>query len=214
MHHITVHFLIHRNFFLLSILIVIRADRVILTMFLIVLPDLSTEDALLDSLQQGKQDSLIAIYEEFFPPLYQYVRLKVGDGTLAEDIVSDVFVILMESLGKSSAPHSNLRGWLFKVARHEVYRTYGKVRHLPLNDLEEWMPASDDLETEVNHMFDVERVRHALRMLTSDHQEILILRFGQRLSLQEVSDIMGKSISAIKSLQFRALDTLRGILEV
>jgi DNA-directed RNA polymerase specialized sigma24 family protein len=41
---------------------------------------------------------------------------------------------------------------------------------------------------------------------------VLILRFGQRLSLQETADIMGKNVSAIKSLQFRAVDTLRSIL--
>jgi len=41
---------------------------------------------------------------------------------------------------------------------------------------------------------------------------VLILRFGQRLSLKETADIMDKSISAIKSLQFRAVDTLRQIL--
>jgi RNA polymerase sigma-70 factor, ECF subfamily len=40
----------------------------------------------------------------------------------------------------------------------------------------------------------------------------LVLRFGQALSLQETADIMGKSISAIKSLQFRAVDTLKRIL--
>lgn len=76
------------------------------------------------------------------------------------------------------------------------------------------MPAPSEMnpETTVSEMLDMQRVRRALHMLTADHQEVLVLRFGQRLSLQETADIMGKSLSAIKSLQFRAMETLRGIL--
>ena len=183
-------------------------------MILIVLPDMPAEDALLQRLKRGERGAVIDVYQQYFPPLYQYARLKVGDGALAEDVVSDVFVILIESLGTKSAPRENLRGWLFTIARNEIYRTYGTVQHLPLADVEEWMPASSELnpENQVADRFDIERVRHALRMLTADHQEVLILRFGQRLPLKDTADLMGKSISAVKSLQFRALETLRGIL--
>lgn len=183
-------------------------------MILIVLPDPSTEMPLLTRLQSGDQDAVTEIYEQFFAPLYQYVRLKVGDRAAAQDIVSEVFVRLIESAGKRSAPRENLRAWLFTVARNEVYRLYGRPRPLSLSDLEEWMPAPPESNPEVRlgDMVHLERVRHALRMLATDHQEVLILRFGQRLSLQETADLLGKSVSAVKSLQFRALDTLRSIL--
>jgi len=55
-------------------------------------------------------------------------------------------------------------------------------------------------------------VRRVLAMLAPDQQEVLILRFGQMMSLQDTAESMGKSISAIKSLQFRAVDTLRRLL--
>lgn len=183
-------------------------------MILIVLPDPSTEMPLLTRLQRGDQDAVIEIYEQFFAPLYQYVRLKVGNRAAAQDIVSEVFVRLIESAGKPSAPRENLRAWLFTVARNEVYRLYGRPRPLSLSDLEEWMPAPPESNPEVRlgDMVHLERVRHALRMLAADQQEVLILRFGQRLSLQETADLLGKSVSAVKSLQFRALDTLRSIL--
>jgi len=59
---------------------------------------------------------------------------------------------------------------------------------------------------------DIERVRRALRMLADDQQEVLLLRFSQMLNLQETADIMGRNVGAIKSLQFRAVNTLRQIL--
>ncbi len=181
-------------------------------MFLIVLPDPVTDDALLLRLQHGGEDAMIAVYEQYFPPLFQYARLKLGDSHAAQDIVSEVFVRLIESLGTRSAPRVNLRGWLFRVARNQIYRHAGKVIQLPLEDVEEWMPAPVENQPEISDTIDLERVRHALRMLNADHQEVLILRFGQRLSLKETADIMGKQVSAVKSLQFRALETLRWIL--
>lgn len=183
-------------------------------MILLVLPDVSTDDDLMRRLRRADETAIVAVYERYFSPLYQYARLKVGDSVLAEDLISNVFYELLRVTGTDSAPHTNLRGWLFRVARNEIAQHFGKVRHLPLADLEEWMPAPAETnpETQVTLFADTERVRHALRMLTAAHQEVLLLRFGQRLSLKETADIMGKSVSAIKSLQFRALDTLRQIL--
>ena len=183
-------------------------------MFLMILPDIAEEEALLNRLKQRDRAVVVDIYEQFFAPLYKYTRLKVGERAAAQDIVSEVFLKLIESVGKSSAPRDNLRGWLFSVARHAAYRTYGDVRPLSLAEIEEYMPAPAETDPGVlfSDSFPLERVRHALRMLAADHQEVLILRFGQRLSLKETADVMGKSTSAIKSLQFRAVETLRSIL--
>ncbi len=180
-------------------------------MFLIVLPDPVSDDVLLLMLQRGSEEAVIAVYEHYFTPLYQYARLKVGDSVLAKDIVSDVFVRLIESLGTRSAPRAYLRGWLFRVTRNEIYRNANQA--IPVADMEEWMPAPAESNPEMlGDVVDLERVRRAIRMLAADHQEVLILRFGQRLSLQETADIMGKNVAAIKSLQVRAVDTLRTIL--
>jgi len=171
------------------------------------------DDDLLLRLQQGEQAAVMDTYERYFPQLYPFVRLKVGDPAQAEDIVSDVFVRLLETLGTDRAPRSHLRGWLFRVARNEIAAQTSKRQALPLGDLEDRMPAPEaNPETEVMGVFDVQRVRHALRMLTPDHQEVLLLRFGQRLSLKETAQLMGKSVGAVKSLQFRAVTTLRQIL--
>ena len=56
-------------------------------------------------------------------------------------------------------------------------------------------------------------VREAFDQLTSDQQHVLALRFGQELSLEETARIVGKTITAVKALQFRALASLRRLLE-
>jgi RNA polymerase sigma-70 factor (ECF subfamily) len=183
-------------------------------MFLIVLPDLTDDQDLLHALRDDSPEVVQAVYERYFPPLYNYTRLKVGDARLAEDIVAEVFVKLMRAAGTHSAPRQSLRGWLFQVARHEIARAVGRNARIKTIALEEWMPdpTQPNPEVTLSTSLDIEHVRQAVLTLKPDHQEVIVLRFGQHLTLQETADIMGKSVSAIKSLQFRALDNLRDIL--
>ncbi|NWG17012.1 MAG: sigma-70 family RNA polymerase sigma factor [Chloroflexi bacterium] len=180
-------------------------------MILIVLPDIPAEDRLLAQARQGSQDAMMQIYESYFSPIYNFIRLRVDDQHMAEDLASEVFIKLMSAFRSHTAPHHSLRGWLFRVARNIIHDHYGRARQLTTEALEEWMPESPDNDPEVQFMraLDIERTRHALRTLSAEQQEVLILRFGQMLSLEETADIMGKKVGAVKSLQFRAINALR-----
>lgn len=183
-------------------------------MLLIVLPDPSEEDRLLAAARSSSPASLTQIYDTYFTPIYSYIRLRVDDPALAEDLASDVFVRLVEAVGRRAGPRSSLRGWLFEVARNRLndhYRGSGRVTHTALGD---WMPDFDasDLESQAIRAASAEQVRRAVRRLAPDQQEVLILRFAQNLSLQDTADIMGKQVNAIKQLQFRATQALRRAL--
>lgn len=183
-------------------------------MIVIVLPDIPEEDRLLADARRGDQRAIMDIYHSYFPPIYQFIRLRVADSTLAEDLASEVFLKFVDAVRGRTAPRTSLRGWLFRVARNVLHDHYGKTTRFPTTTLDEWIPAEVDTDPEVETIrtLNVERSRQALRMLAPDQQEVLILRFGQALSLQETADIMGKSVSAVKSLQFRAVETLRQII--
>ena len=184
-----------------------------INMILIVLPDIPMEDRLLTQARQGNQEAMMQIYESYFPPIYNFIRLRVDDHQLAEDLASDVFVKLVSAFRSPNAPRHSLRGWLFRVARNVMHDHYGRTRQLATEALDEWFPSSGDEDPEIQfvRMLDVERTRHALHMLSAEQQEVLILRFGQTLSLQETADILGKNVGAVKSLQFRAVNALRQI---
>lgn len=177
-------------------------------------PDEVSARLLLERIQHGDRDAVMVAYDVYFVDLYRYVRLRVPQAALAEDIVSDVFVTLLECVGQPNAPRHHLRGWLFKVARTQL-QAQGKARiAIQWESLEEWMPAAIENNPEqlLGDVIDKQRLQHALNMLNADHQEVLLLRFGQQLSLQETAETVGKSISAVKSIQFRALTTLRQIM--
>ena len=184
-------------------------------MILIVLPDIPTEDRLLSRARRGDQDALREIYAVYFPPIFQYIRLRVDEVQQAEDLASDVFLKMLRAFQSNNAPRNSLRGWLFKVARNVMVDHYGKVKRFTKTTLEDWIPANEDVNPEIQFMRQLnhEQARRAVQQLDFNQQEAIILRFGHALSVKETAAIMGKSPSAVKSLQFRAINNLRRILQ-
>lgn len=183
-------------------------------MIILVLPDITVDDELLSRARRGDEDAIVEIYHHYFDPVYQFCRLRVSDTATAQDLASEVFVRFIKALKRETAPHTSLRGWIFRVARNLVYDHYGREEELPVETLEQWLPAdtSSDPEVQALRGMQVERARRAISMLAPAQQEVLLLRFDQQLSLQETADIMDKQVNAIKALQFRAVNTLRQIL--
>lgn len=181
-------------------------------LFFLALPDLPDEDRLLDRARRGDRKAVAQLYETFFDPVYQFIRWRVNDLHLAEDLTSEVFIRFLSALQGPHAPRQTVRGWLFRVARNVLHDHYRQPH--PVGDLDDDLPAPAETEVEplLLRTLEAERVRQVLGMLATDQQEVLILRFGQMLSVQDTADSMGKSVSAIKSLQFRAIDTLRRLL--
>lgn len=179
-------------------------------LLLLTLPDIPEEDRLLAQARQGNTRAIEKIYEFYFDPVYRFIRWRVNDPGLAEDLTSDVFFKFLNALQNNNAPQQSLRGWLFRVARNALYDHYRQPE--PSAELDESLPAQDDTEAEFIRRIDSTHIQTALRGLVTDQQEVLILRFGEMLSLEDTARSMGRSVSAIKSLQFRAINALRHAL--
>jgi RNA polymerase sigma-70 factor (ECF subfamily) len=184
-------------------------------MICLILPDIADEDLLLARVHRGHKDALREIYVNYYTPIYQFIRMRTDDTDTAEDLAADVFVQLVNAFRHGKGPRHSLRGWLFRVARHKLYDHYHAQLGFTETVLEEWLPISTDDQPEAQfmHSLHIESARQAVRQLTAEQQEVLILRFANMLSLQETADIMGKKANAVKQLQLRALGALRRVLQ-
>ena len=183
-------------------------------MIILVLPDIADEDELLSRARRGHADALREIYASYYPPVYQFMRMRTDDMATAEDLAADVFLELVSALRQRKGPRHSLRGWLFRVARNVIHDHYRAHQQFTETLLDEWLPGPSDDQPEAQFMqtMNIETTRQALRQLTTDQQEVLLLRFGQMLSLQETADVMDKPVNAVKQLQLRALNALRRVL--
>jgi RNA polymerase sigma-70 factor (ECF subfamily) len=171
------------------------------------MPDYLSE---LNSLRSLDSQVVSAIYDRYFPDIFRYIRYRLGDETLAEDLASDVFVHLLEAVHAGRGPRENLNGWLIGTASHlatdHLRRRYRRHQNPLEDDHPSGVPApAEEVESRENNNL----VRSAISRLTVEQQHVITLRFGQGFSLEETASIMNKKVNTVKALQFRALAALQ-----
>ena len=145
------------------------------------------------------------IYAGYAPALFRFFLAAVGDRPTAEDLTGDVFKSAIEGLPRFRGPVEALGGWLFRIARHDLsdYRREARRLVQPLDDVvEEAALAGGAVDPEELALDRVEgdRVLAALRQLTRDQREVLLLRMVADLTAPEVAGILHKSTEAVKAL--------------
>lgn len=173
-------------------------------------------DDLINRAQRFEAAALTEIHDRYYPEVYRYVYYRLGDELVCEDITSEVFLRLLDALSKKRAPIQNLRGWLFGTASNLVndhlrMRYARRIDSLDADDSE--LAEDNHLERAYDETWVQQQVAHAIKELTPEQQNVLALRFSEERSLEETASILGKSVTAVKGLQFRAIAALRRLIE-
>jgi RNA polymerase sigma-70 factor (ECF subfamily) len=171
-----------------------------------------TESELLTRARASEAGALAELYQRFAPAIYAYIYRRVGEVRLAEDLTGDVFVQALSTLRTERFARTSLAAWLYRIAHNRVIDHYRRERQA-LVPLEEWMPASEDVPEAAARRSTQEWMRQALRHLSEDQQQVLVLRFGQAMSAAEAAQVLGKTEEAVRALQHRALAALRRLME-
>ena len=170
----------------------------------------------IDLLNTLDPQAITAIHNRYYPEVFRFARFRVSDELTAEDIASDVFIRLLEAVHNSRGPYTNLRGWLLRTTANIVNDHFRKIYNRPKEDSSDILENSSDLylsqsdpvvisdQAERNQLLQL-----AIDKLTSAQKLVITLRFGNRFSLEETAQLMGKKANTIKALQYRALAALR-----
>jgi RNA polymerase sigma-70 factor (ECF subfamily) len=172
------------------------------------MPLLNDEASLLAGARELDSRALAEIHDRYYPEIYRYALYRTDDPDAAADIAGDAFLRLLDALHAGRAPRTTLRGWLFGVASNLVADHF---RRAPRESapLSESLTANGSPAAEAEAHMRQTQVRAALRRLTPDQQAVLALRFGDGFSVEQTAETLDKSVTAVKSRQFRALDSLR-----
>ena len=172
----------------------------------------------LASARRREPAAVSRIYTAYAPALFRFFMAAVSDRHQAEDLTGTTFVSAIEGLPRFRGPVEALGGWLFQIARHDLYdfrRKQGRSRTEPLEEnLSEATAATggDDPEDMAIERLEGSRVLAAMRQLSDDQREVLLLRMAGGLTAPEVAAMLGKTTGAVKSLQFRGLASLSRVL--
>ena len=163
--------------------------------------------------QTVTKEDLVAIYEEYSPGIYRYAVRLLGDASIAEDCVSETFSRYLGAIQRGGGPTDNIRAYLYRVAHNWVTDFYRR-QPLPELDIEDNEPVENGSNPalEVANSMERERVRAAILRLPAEQQQVIQLRFLENWSHEEVAQVLGKSADATRSMQYRAIRSLRSIL--
>ncbi len=173
---------------------------------------MDVEADLLSRAQEHDPAALGEIYDRYAVRLYRYIYSCVNNRETAEDLTAEVFLHMLEASNKTSFARTSVLSWLYRIAHNLVVDHYRRNRSrltvAGQRPVPETLPA-DTLETTSQQ----EQVCRAVAGLTPEQQQVIVLRFGQRLRAVQVAELLGKSEEAVRALQRRALVNLRRVLE-
>jgi RNA polymerase sigma-70 factor, ECF subfamily len=155
------------------------------------------------------QEALAQIHDTYYTAMYRYIAFRVGDHQTAEDLTSEVFMRLLGALRNRNAPQNTLRGWLYGVAARVVkehYRQGSRARHVWLDETIPSPQSAPDMAVEAALAH--EQLQAAMTELTEEQQNVIALRFGYEMPIQDVAETLGKTEGSVKMLQARALAAL------
>src|SRR5437762_14203398 len=171
--------------------------------------------ALVDRAQHGDRAALEDLYLIHFDRIYGYLHVSVGNRHDAEDLTTQTFLKMLESVGKfrwRSAPFS---AWLFRIAHNlamdhfRANRRWQPEEEVPEPDPGEGSAAEEEALESIGRRSMLELIEG----LSNEQQQVLTLKFVFNFSNGETATILGKTEGAIKSLQHRALASLQRQLE-
>jgi RNA polymerase sigma-70 factor (ECF subfamily) len=173
------------------------------------------EIALLRRARQFDEQALAEIYDTLSPAIYAYAMRLLGDADLAEECIADTFSRFLNALHAGGGPQDYLKAYLYRVAHNWITDRFRHSRPETPLDQEIYLPAGEETEPHNTVADEIERqeLRYALALLTSEQRQVITLKYLENLDNAEIAQALQKPVGAVKSLQHRALATLRRILE-
>jgi RNA polymerase sigma-70 factor (ECF subfamily) len=161
----------------------------------------------------GDRAAFAELYDTHCDAVYRYILYRVREPSDAEDLCSEVFTRAFANIHRYRWQGKSFLAWLYTIARNAV--TDRRRRERPTVDLDDAYGVAEEGPTAHDRAVrgeQVDALRGAVKHLTTEQQEVLVLRFIENMSSRQVAQVLGKNEGAIRALQFRALGRLRKLL--
>lgn len=170
------------------------------------------DDELVARAQRGDGGAFVALYQKYYGVIYRYLRSRLNEAEVAEDLTSEVFLRAFESLGSYRS-----RGWPFSAFLYRVAKNLlvDHFRHQPketsLDEVNAARAESADRSLEEAEMR--RALQRGLAALPHEYQEVIRLRVLLGLPTATVAAWLGRSEGATRVLLCRAMEKLRRMLK-
>jgi RNA polymerase sigma-70 factor (ECF subfamily) len=156
------------------------------------------------------------LYTRYVKKIYNYIYYRTGNHHDAEDLTSRVFFRALAHIDSYTDRGVPFSAWLYRIAHNLVanwHRDRSRQKVVPLDEYISNDSGPTAPESVTENLEDSEKLLEKIRELPEERQQLLVLKFVERLSNAEIGAIMNRTEGAIKSLYHRTLLSLRDRLE-
>ncbi|OQY01399.1 MAG: hypothetical protein B6I20_07720 [Bacteroidetes bacterium 4572_117] len=169
--------------------------------------------ALMQLIKSGDIDKLAILYERYKKPLFSYFIRLSGNRERSEDMVQTVFYRILKA-HKQFRAKSKFTTWMFSIAHNVLVDSFKKRENKNLlSDMTEFenKETGTGIIDEIEKKEQIELLKIAMKKLSIDKREPLVLSRYEGMKYKEIAKVMGLSESAVKVRVFRAIEELRQI---
>jgi RNA polymerase sigma-70 factor (ECF subfamily) len=170
-------------------------------------------------LRNHDREAFTKAYDENIDDIYRFVYFKIGKKEEANDLTSTIFLKTWNHIQTNSLEDSKtLRALLYKIARTTIIDYYRETGHKITASLDdednkiEVVDDSKDISFKLDEAANLALIKSKLVLLKEEYREVIIMRFINDLSLEEMADISGKKKGNIRVLLHRALSALKELV--
>ena len=172
---------------------------------LVVPPQNSSDKALIERIARGDQLAMRTLFARHQVAVFRFVTRLVGDRSMAEDVLSDVFFDVWRHAGRFEG-RSSVSTWLLSIARHKALSACRRPREAELDDTAaaRLVDPADTPEVSLQHRQDTEMLGRCLAQLSPEHGEVIDLVYYHEKSVAEVAEVVGVPEATVKTRMFYA----------
>lgn len=156
------------------------------------------------------------LYEHYFPRIYGYIFKRVGNQTITEDLVSEIFLKVFTNLQKYQNKQLPFSAWIYKIATNTLIDHYRRKSRRKEEGLESAVSikAPNDQKREIEKQEEAIQINQIINQLPKKYQEILLLKFFAEFSITEISLTMNITENNVRVLSHRALAKFKKHLNI
>lgn len=155
------------------------------------------------------------LYELYIDKIYRYVFQRTGNRHDAEDLTAKVFHRALNNIQRYNDQGLPFSAWLFRIAHNLVanwHRDRSRRQMVSLDKLDLKADQRHNPHQAVEQANLRELLLAAIHQLPPERQDLIALKFVERMTNAEIGEVMGRTESAIKSLYHRTVISLRELL--
>lgn len=177
---------------------------------------MAEDDAALVARAREDPEAFGLLYERYVDKIYAYLYYRTGSREDAEDLTARTFYRALDNLHRYQERGLPFSAWLYRIAHNLMANWHRYNSRHPQVSLEalrltDHLGRNPEKAVERNEAREV--VLEAIRALPPERQQLLILKFVEQMSNEEIGQVMGRSEGAVKSLYHRTLVALRRELQ-